>query len=166
MADDRAGTYGWKQDLSMTLADKLKIDLKTSMRNKDTEVRDAIRLIMAEYPKLTVPIVLKSGKKTTRLKKPEEITNDDIIAIIKGLIKSEKTVLEAKGEASSRYLEILESYMPKMAGREEIEAWIRENIDFTGLKSPMQAMGPIMKHFGKLADGGQVKEILQGFVKK
>ena len=45
--------------------------------------------------------------------------------------------------------------------RPEIEAWIKENIDLTGYKNPIQAMGPVMKHFGKLADGNLVKQILQ-----
>jgi hypothetical protein len=48
-----------------------------------------------------------------------------------------------------------------MATREEIAAWIRANIDLSDFKSPMQAMGPVMKHFGKLADGSLVKQILQ-----
>jgi hypothetical protein len=48
-----------------------------------------------------------------------------------------------------------------MATPEEINAWIVENIDFSKLSSPMQAMGPVMKHFGKLADGNSVKQILE-----
>ena len=131
------------------------------MLNKDPEARNAMRLIMAEFPKLTVPLTLESGKKSTRLKKPEEITNDDIIGIINGLVKSEQTVLEAKKEASSKYLEILQSYLPKMVSREEILAWITENIDFSQYKNKMQAMGTIMKHFGKTADGKMVNQILQ-----
>ena len=124
-------------------------------------MRNAMRLIMAEFPKLTVPLTLESGKKTTRPKKPEEITDDDILGIIKGLVKSEQTVLEFKKEESSEYLEILQSYLPKTASREEIVAWIKENIDFSQYKNKMQAMGTIMKHFGKQADGKQVNQILQ-----
>jgi hypothetical protein len=48
-----------------------------------------------------------------------------------------------------------------MASREEIIAWISENIDFSDFKNKMQAMGPIMKHFGKQADGKMVNQILQ-----
>jgi hypothetical protein len=47
-----------------------------------------------------------------------------------------------------------------MATEEEITAWARENIDLSQFKSPMQAMGPIMKHFGKSADGNVVKKVL------
>ena len=153
--------YGWNQEMPLTLLVKVKQDLKTAMLSKNQEARNAMRQIMAEFPKLTVPLTLESGKKSTRLKKPEEITNDDIIGIINGLVKSEQTVLEAKKEATSQYLEILQLYLPQMVSREEIMAWIKENIDFSQYKNKMQAMGIIMKHFGKTADGKQVNQILQ-----
>ena len=153
--------YGWNQEMQVSLHDKLRADLKKAMLNKDLEVRNTMRLIMAEFPKLTVPITLESGKKTTRLKKAEEITNDDIVGIVKGLVKSEQTVLEATRRETSEYLKILQSYLPKMADREEIISWIKDNIDFSQYKSRMQAIGPVMKHFGKLADGKQVNQILK-----
>jgi uncharacterized protein YqeY len=161
MNTDAKEGYGWSQDLPVSLHDKLKKDLKKAMLQKDPEIRNAMRLVMAEFPKLTVPLTLESGKKTTRPKKPEEITDDDILGIIKGLVKSEQTVLEFKKEESSEYLEILQSYLPKTASREEIVAWIKENIDFSQYKNKMQAMGTIMKHFGKQADGKQVNQILK-----
>ena len=48
-----------------------------------------------------------------------------------------------------------------MIGQEEIAAWIRDNIDFSEFKNKMQAMGPVMKHFGKLADGKVVNQLLK-----
>ena len=161
MMETKTEKYGWRQDMSTALIDKLKADLKHSMLNKDIQARSTIRQIMSEFPRLTVPITLESGKKTTRPKRSEEITNDDVIGIIQGLVKSERIVLEAKKEESSEYLNILESYLPQMASREEIIAWIEENIDFSEYKNKMQAMGAIMKHFGKQADGKLVNSILQ-----
>ena len=162
MTDDvKEKGYGWGQEMSISLYDKLKKDLKTAMLQKEPSVRDTMRQIMAEFPKLTVPLTLESGKKSTRPKKPEEITDDDILGIIKGLVKSEQTVLEIKKEETSEYLEILQSYLPATATREEIAAWIKANIDFSQFKNKMQAMGPVMKHFGKLADGKQVNQILR-----
>lgn len=161
MADSAKKKYGWNQDMPMSLLEKIREDLKTSMLNKDIEVKDTMRLIMAEFPKLTVPITLESGKKTTRLKTPEEISNDDIIGVIQGLVKAERIVLEVKNEETSEYLQILESYLPKMANREEIIAWIKENVDFSEYKNKMQAMGTIMKHFGKMADGKMVNQVLR-----
>jgi len=161
MADKQTEEFGWSQDMGISLHDKIKLDLKKSMLLKKNDVRDAIRVLMGEYPKLTVPITLESGKKTFRVKKPDEITDDDLLDIIRGLVKSEKSVLELQKKETSPYLEALESYLPQMASRDEILAWIKENIDFSEFRSPMQAMAPIMKHFGKLADGNVVKGLLQ-----
>jgi hypothetical protein len=147
--------------MDTSLLAKLKVDLKQSMLQRDAAARSAIRQIMAEFPKLTVPITLESGKKSSRLKSSEEITNDDILGIILGLAKSERMVLEAKKEESSEYLNILELYLPRLANREEIIAWIKENVDFSEYKNKIQAMGTIMKHFGKQADGKMVNQILQ-----
>ena len=147
--------------MPLSLHAKIRADLKKAMLGKDQEVRNTLRLIIAEFPKLTVPITLESGKKSTRLKKPEEISNDDVIGIIKGLTKSEQTVLEITGQSTSDYLEILQSYLPKMIDKEEITIWIKDNIDFSQFKNKMQAMGPVMKHFGKLADGKFVNQILK-----
>ena len=72
--------------------------------------------------------------------------------------------IEVRGKTSQLvrlYLEILEFYLPKMATREEVVDWIKENIDFSLFKNKMQAMGTIMKHFGKLADGKMVNVILR-----
>jgi len=153
--------YGWKPEMPLSLLEKIKQDLKKAMLNKDREARNAMRQIMAEFPKLTVPLTLQSGKKSTRLKTPEEITNDDILGIINGLVKSEQTVLAAKKEATSEYQQILQSYLPQMVSREDIMAWIQDNVDFAQFKNKMQAMGTIMKHFGKAADGKLVNEILK-----
>lgn len=157
------GEYGWNDTMDMPLVKKLKQDLKTAMLSKNEAVKGAIRVIMSEFPKITVPITMESGKKTTRPKTEEEITNEDIITVIQGLAKSEKTTLELQKQERSDYLDVLETYLPQQASEEEITAWIKENIDLSQFKSPMQAMGPIMKHFGKKADGNVVKQVLQKF---
>ena len=156
-----ASSFGWNPDMAMTLQEKLKEDLKAAMRAKNETLRNTIRQVMSEFFRLTVPVTLEGGKKSTRPKKPEEITNDDIIGIIQGLVKSEHIVLEARKESSSDYLRMLEAYLPRQASREEIIVWVRENIDFSAFKNRMQAMGVIMKHFGKRADGKLVNQILQ-----
>jgi len=104
--------YGWSKELGISLLDKLKTDLKSAMLKKDDSVRNTVRQVMSEYPKLTVPLTLESGKKSFRLKKGEEITDDDILGIIRGLVKSEKTVLELTKKETSAYLEILSTYLP------------------------------------------------------
>jgi len=153
--------HGWSPDMPLSLPDKLKEDLKLALRSRNDALKNTIRQIMAEFFKLTVPVTLEGGKKSSRPKRAEEITNDDVIGIIQGLIKSERIVLEAKKETSSEYLRFLEAYLPRQASREEIVAWIKANIDLGQYPNKMQAMGVIMKHFGKSADGKRVNQILK-----
>src|SRR3989339_305623 len=106
--------YGWNAATGTTLLAKLKSDLKAAMLSKNETVKGALRIIISEFPtKITMPITLESGKKSTRAKREEEIT-----------------------------------------------AWAKENVDLSQFKNAMQAMGPIMKHFGKSADGKVVKKVL------
>ncbi len=145
----------------MPLLAKLRSDLKAAIMSRNEAVKGAIRIIISEFPtKITLPITLESGKKSSRPKRDDEITNDEIITVIMGLCKSEKQTLEFTKQATSDYLQVLESYLPQMASEEEIMAWAKENIDLSQFKSPMQAMGAIMKHFGKTADGNMVKKVL------
>ena len=65
------------------------------------------------------------------------------------------------GAEDSRFIEILDGYLPRQASETDIEAWIRANIDFSGYGNKMQAMRDIMRHFGSRADGNTVKSILQ-----
>jgi uncharacterized protein len=153
--------FGWNEASGIPLLVKLRTDLKAAMLSKNESRKNAVRIVMSEFPtKITMPIVLESGKKSSRPKHDDEITNDDIITVILGLCKSEKQTLEFTGQPTSDYLEALESYLPAMASEDEILAWAKINIDLTQFKSPMQAMGPVMKHFGKSADGNVVKKVL------
>ena len=130
----------------MTIQEKIKQDLVAAMKAKDDETKNALRVAMGEFG--------RSDKK--------ELSDDDVIKTLKKLIKSEKELLQQKGESKdSPFIDVLAGYLPQVAGEAEIAAWIKENIDFSQFKSKMQAMGPIMKHFGANADGNMVKEILQ-----
>lgn len=161
MDEKKEKEFGWSQSMPMSLHDKLRLDLKTALLLKKNEIRDAIRVVMGEYPKLTVPITLESGKKTFRVKKRDEITDDDLLGVIRGLVKSEKSVLDLQKKVSSPYLKVLQLYLPRMLSREEVREWIEKNVDFSQYKSTMQAMAPVMKHFSKRVEGNMVKELLQ-----
>ena len=83
---DITPTYGWSASMGISLYDKIRQDMKRAMINKETDVRDTMRLIMGSFPSLTVSMTLESGKKTTRVKTPEEITDDDILDIIRKFV--------------------------------------------------------------------------------
>jgi uncharacterized protein YqeY len=123
---------------------KLKNELKDAIKAKDELLKNTIRLIMGELAR----------------KDKKEFSDDEIISIIRKMIKNEKETLSANNQETSDYLSLLETYIPKQVSEEEIIDWIKDNIDFTSYKNKMQAMGPIMKHFGTTAEGNTVKQIL------
>jgi uncharacterized protein YqeY len=92
----------------------------------------------------------------------KELEDDDVIKILKKLIKSEKETLEIKGiPDDSEFIRILEAYLPRLVSRDEILEWIQQHVDFSQFNNKMQAMKPIMSHFGSSTDGNIVKKILQ-----
>ncbi len=130
----------------MNLQKQIKSNLTAAMKAKDEEKKDTLRVILGEFGRLD----------------KKELSDDEVVKILKKLMKSEKEVLEKKGdETDSRFIKIIENYLPKMATEADITKWIEQNIDFSEFKNKMQAMGLIMKHFGATADGNAVKKILQ-----
>lgn len=130
----------------MTLQESLKKDLIVAMKAKDEERKGAIRIMMGEF-----------ARQPTKT-----VSDDQVIAIIKKLIKSERELLAAQGtEGESAFIAVLEEYLPKQASEEEIKAWIDKNVDLSAFGNNMQAMKPIMNHFGSSVDGNTVKKILQ-----
>lgn len=129
----------------MTIQAQIKADLVSAMKNKDEERKNAIRVALGEFG--------RNDKK--------ELNDEEAIRILKKLINSEKEMLVAKGmKDDSIFIQILEAYLPKLASRDEILDWIHRNINFSEFKNKMQAMKPIMSHFGSSADGNVVKQIL------
>ncbi len=132
----------------MTLQNKIKEDLKTAMKARDDDKKNALRVIMGEMARLDQKV----------------FSDEEIIKILKKLVKSEKEMLDKSGQGeTSPFITIIEEYLPKMAGEAEIREWIAANVDFGAYKNKMQAMGSIMAHFGASADGNLVKKVLQAY---
>ena len=131
--------------MQTSLEERLKFDLLISMRAKDVERRDTLRVIIGEIPRLNKKV-------------GENPTDEDIIKILRKLQKNEKLVIG--GNETTPFLKIVEQYLPKMMSREEILEYISTNVDFTTFKNKMQAMGLIMKKLKGKADGNIVKDVL------
>ncbi len=131
----------------MSLQEQIRTDLKASMKAKNTAKTGAIRIIIGEFQ--------RQPKK--------ELSDPEVIAIIRKLIKSEAELLAASNSKpeDSEYISILDTYLPQQATEAEIKEWIAANIDMSAFKNTMQAMKPIMAHFAGRADGNLVKNILQ-----
>lgn len=130
----------------MTIQKQIKQDLTAAIKAKEEKRKEALRVIIGEFGR----------------SKKKELSDDEVSKILIKLMKSEKELLEKKGDdTDSEFISVIETYLPKMASNEEITDWIKHNVDFSEYKNKMQAMGSIMKHFGSSADGNVVREILQ-----
>lgn len=129
----------------MGLQQSITAELQVSIKNRDSARTGAVRILIGEFQR-----------------QPEKVLSDEqVVGIIKKLLKSERELLAASGQSTSDFILVLEGYLPEQASEDEIRVWIQENIDFSGFKNKMQAMKPIMAHFGSSVDGNMVKNILQ-----
>lgn len=136
----------------MSLQQQIKKDLMTAMKEKDEVRKETLRVVMGEFGRL--------DKKA--------LSDDDVVKILKKLVKSEMETLEMSGgvsggSKSSPFIGIIEAYLPRMATEEEVRDWISGNVDFSKYKNKMQAMREIMGHFEGNVDGNMVRSILESF---
>jgi uncharacterized protein YqeY len=131
----------------MSLQEQFGGELKTAMKAKDMDRVGAIRILIGEFQR----------------QRDKTLNDEKVVGIIKQLIKSERELLAAAGKETSDFLVIMEGYLPRQASEEEVRVWIEENIDFSQFINKMQAMGPVMSHFGSAVDGNVVKKIMQSF---
>lgn len=144
----------------MDIREKLTADMKDAMRAKDSLRLDAIRFLQAAIKKTEIDM------------RPNPITPDDVLGVVKKMVKQRKESIE-QYQAASRQdlvdketaeLKILENYLPAQMSREQIEALVVATI--TELKaSTVKDMGPVMKAViaksGGAADNKIVSEVIK-----
>lgn len=144
----------------MTLSEKINNDLKEAMKCKDSFRLSVIRMV----------------KGAMQLAKPnprEELTDDDVVAVISKQIKMRNDSIkefESAGrddlaEQNRREIEILNTYMPKQLSTEELT----EIIDkvFNEVKPTSQKdMGLIMKNISPLVKGKADMSLVNKLVKE
>ena len=133
----------------MTLEQQIKQDMKTYLKNKETEKLNIIRLLVSEFQRKPNPHI--------------DLTDKEVIAIINKMIKSEQELLKYKNETTSSFITILEAYLPKQLSKGDIVNESNEKfqhiIDLP-TNQRMKQMGILMNHFGTATDGNTLKSIL------
>ena len=133
----------------MTLEQQIKQDMKTYLKNKETEKLNIIRLLVSEFQRKPNPHI--------------DLTDKEVITIINKMIKSEQELLKYKNETTSSFISILEEYLPKQLSKDDIIKEIKEKfqhiIDLPA-NQRMKQMGTLMNHFGTATDGNTLKSIL------
>ena len=144
----------------MELREKILADIKSAMVSKDTVTLNTLRFLNAQ---------IKNKEIDSR---PVPITGDDILGVIKKLVKQRKESIEqfsaagrkdlADQEASE--LKVLESYMPSQMSKEQIEKLVTDVIAATGAKTTKD-MGTVMKEAMARSSGTADGKILSEVIK-
>lgn len=144
------------------LHEQIKQNIKEAMIAKDAVRLETMRGISAAF---TNDLVAKG-------KKPQEmLTDEEALAVITKLAKQRKDSIEqfkAGGRndlvaEESAQLAILETYLPKMMEKEEVQAIARAKqteLGITDATKKGMLMSALMKDLKGKADGGVVKEVV------
>jgi uncharacterized protein YqeY len=142
------------------LREKILADIKSAMVSKDTVKLNTLRFLNAQ---------IKNKEIDSR---PTPLTADDVMAVVKKLVKQRKESIEQFStagrtdlvDAESAELKVLESYLPAQMGKEQIEKIVAEVIAATGAKT-IKDMGTVMKETqartAGAADGKLVSEVVK-----
>lgn len=172
------------------LLEKIQKDLHDAMKTEIQSLKEGIEippdsfiLNQKQVSRFIISMIPELGIK------PDKTSDEDIIKLLRKYIKSEQLRLlyrnkyitpldvhglsqkeistlekiklnELKNSLTSISIKIANKYLPAKISTEEIKKWIDDNIDFSKFKNKMQAIKPILIHFGSKVDGNEIKKII------
>jgi len=147
----------------MSLKDKLQDDLKTAMRNKDDVRKATLRYTLAEL-------------KNAEIAKRGELDDAEMQTLLRTLVKRRQETIDELEKAEraemlaeeKAQLDVLETYLPQMMGREQVMEVTRGVIDSLGQPGPQQfgqVMKTVMAELKGKADGKLVSEVVRDLLK-
>lgn len=144
----------------MELRERLTAEMKEAMKSKDALRLEAIRFLQAAIKNKEIEL------------RPTPISADDVLGVVKKMVKQRKESIEQYKAAARQdlvdkeaaELKILETYLPAQLGREQIEKIVAEVIAEVKASS-IKDMGAVMKGVtaktGGAADNKIVSEIIR-----
>ena len=147
----------------MSLTDQLQQDMKEAMKSKDGLRLSTIRL-------------LRSSVGYARIKKGEELTDDEVLQVLSREAKQRKETIEAaaqggRAEVAEREqaeLEIIEAYLPEQLDEAEIEEIAKQIVSETGavdMNDRGKVMGALMPRIRGRADGKLASQVVENLLR-
>ncbi len=124
----------------MSLKQRIMDDVKSAMKSKESEKLQALRFLHAAIKNKEIDI------------RPKEISDDDVLAVIKKMAKQQKDSVDQFEKAGRNdladneksQLKFIEGYLPEQLSKEKVEAFVSEAITELNASS-MKEMGAVMK---------------------
>jgi hypothetical protein len=143
----------------MSLISRIEEELATAMRERDSERRDALRLILSS---------LRSAEK--ELQRP--LHDEEELQVLQRERKRRVEAAEAfraggrdeQAESEERELEVLEEFMPEPLSEEELETIIDDaiaEVGATSIRDLGRVMADVMPQVAGRADGSAVSQVVR-----
>ncbi|UCD34953.1 MAG: GatB/YqeY domain-containing protein [Nitrospiraceae bacterium] len=143
----------------MALSEKIAADLKDALKHGDKDTVSVLRLV-------------KAAMKNREIEKKEPLTDGDVQAILKTFVKRARESIEQFSRAGrtdlaqkeTRELTVIEGYLPKQLGEEELKETVRTVIREQGASGPAdlgRVMKAVMARIQGQADGKLVNRIVK-----
>lgn len=144
----------------MEIREKLTADVKAAMIAKDSVKLGALRMLQSAIKNREIEL------------RPDAISNDDVMGVIKKLVKQRKESIDQFQTAGRQdlvdqeaaELKVLEIYLPAAMSREQTEALVVEVIAALGAKT-VKDMGPVMKEVVARSQGTADNKIVSELIK-
>ncbi|MEN8303102.1 MAG: GatB/YqeY domain-containing protein [Campylobacterota bacterium] len=143
----------------MTLRETINADVKNAMKAKETQKRDALRLLTSAFKQIEVD-------------ERKELSDDDVIKIIQTQVKRRNdaaTQYKDAGREDLMQVELdeiafYEVYLPAQLSDDELSNELKEIISKVGASSPKdmgKVMGMASKALAGKADGKRISECVK-----
>lgn len=145
----------------MEIRDRIMNDIKVAMKEKNQVRLSALRFLQSAIKNREIDL------------RPNPITHEEVIGVIKKLVKQRKESIEqyqAGGrqdlvDQEAAELAILEELLPAQLGQEQVEAVVKEVIVSLNAKSPKD-MGAVIKEVIARTQGNADNKMVSELVKK
>ncbi len=144
----------------MGLREQISTDIKDAMRAKEMAKLNALRMVQSAFKNREIEL------------RPEPMSEDECLTVVKKLVKQRKESIEqylaAKRQdlvdAETAELKLLEAYLPAQMSREQIEKIVIEVVASTGAKT-IKDMGSVMKEVQARTAGSADNKVVSEIIK-
>ena len=152
---------------NMSLQTQIEEKLKQSLKNKDKSLYPTLRLILSGIKDVLI---------SNRTKEVKEVSDQDIIGILKKMVKQRNESCEVYKKADrtdlleieTKEIEIISSFLPKQLCEEDTKKLCEEVIKKVGagsIKDMGKVMGDLKKTHGDVLDFSKVGSIIKTVLK-
>ena len=145
----------------MSIKEQLMADIKSAMKNKESDKLATLRFLHSAIKNKEIEV------------RPKELTEDDVLSVIKKMVKQRKDSIEQYERAGRQDLAdkekaelvFMNTYLPEQLSEEKVLSIVKETITELGAKD-MKDMGKVMQAVLTKTGGAADNKVVSQLVKQ